>query len=55
MANYVEKMDLAFERDFHSFELKNLKDPQQKALQNLVNAQDLFIIQPTLSGKSLRH
>ena len=46
MADDVEKMDLAFERVLDSFKLQNL---------NLVKGQDVFIIKPTGSGKSLRH
>jgi len=33
--------------------VENLKDLQQKALQKLVNGEDIFVIQPTGSGKSL--
>jgi len=33
--------------------VENLKDFQQKALQKLVNGEDIFVIQPTGSGKSL--
>lgn len=33
--------------------MENLKDLQQKALQKLVNGEDIFVIQPTGSGKSL--
>jgi len=33
--------------------VENLKDLQQKALQKLENGEDIFVIQPTGSGKSL--
>lgn len=33
--------------------MENLKDLQQKALQKLENGEDIFVIQPTGSGKSL--
>ena len=36
-----------------SFKLKNLKDSQRDALEKLVGGQDVFVIQPTGSGKSL--
>ena len=55
MTDDVEKTNLVFEQALGSFKLQNLKDSQQEALQNLVKGQDVFIIQPTGSGKSLRH
>ena len=33
--------------------MENLKDMQRKALEKLVNGEDVFVIQPTGSGKSL--
>ena len=53
MADDVHKIYLAFERVLESFKLQNLKDSQREALQNLVKGQDVFIIQPMGSGKSL--
>lgn len=53
MAKDVDKMSLFFKQVLESFKLQNLKDSQQEALQNLVKGQDVFIIQPTGSGKSL--
>ena len=53
MADDVDKIYLAFERVLESFKLQNLKDSQREALQNLVKGQDVFVIQPTGSGKSL--
>ena len=53
MADDVDKMNLAFERVLECFKLQNLKDSQREALQNLVKGQDVFVIQPTGSGKSL--
>ena len=53
MADNVDKMNLAFERVLECFKLQNLKDSQREALQNLVKGQDVFVIQPTGSGKSL--
>ena len=53
MADDVDKMNLAFERVLEYFKLQNLKDSQREALQNLVKGQDVFVIQPTGSGKSL--
>ena len=53
MADDVDKMNLAFERVLECFKLQNLKDSQREALQNLIKGQDVFVIQPTGSGKSL--
>ena len=53
MADNVDKMNLAFERVLECFKLQNLKDSQREALQNIVKGQDVFVIQPTGSGKSL--
>ena len=52
MADDVEKMNLAFDRVLESFKYKNLKDSQRDALEKLVGGQDVFVIQPTGSGKS---
>ena len=53
MAEDVDKMNLAFERVLEYFKLQNLKDSQREALQNLSKGQDVIVIQPTGSGKSL--
>ena len=53
MADDVDKIYLAFERVLESFKLQNLKDSQREALQNLVKGQDVLIIQPMGSRKSL--
>ena len=53
MADDVDKMNLAFERVLECFKLQNLKDSQREELQNIVKGQDVFVIQPTGSGKSL--
>ena len=53
IADDVDKMNLAFDRVLESFKLKNLKDSQRDALEKLVGGQDVFVIQPTGSGKAL--
>ena len=53
MADDGNKIYLAFERVLESFKLQNVKDSQQEALQHTVKGQDVFIIRPTGSGKSL--
>ena len=53
MADNADKMNLAFERVLECFKLQKLKDSQREALQNIVKGQDVFVIQPTGSGKSL--
>ena len=53
MANESDLFDVACERDLEKFNLDNLKDLQKKALKKLVDGQDVFVIQPTGSGKSL--
>jgi len=45
--------DVACDRVLERFKLENLKDLQRKALQKLVDGEDVFVIQPTGSGKSL--
>ena len=45
--------DVACDRVLERFKLENLKDLQRKALEKLVNGEDVFVIQPTGSGKSL--
>ena len=44
---------MAFERVLDFFKLQNVKDSHQEALQNLFKGQDMFLIQPTGSGKTL--
>ena len=44
---------MACNRVLECFKLENLKDLQRKALEKLVNGEDVFVIQPTGSGKSL--
>ena len=44
---------MAFERVLETFQIENLKDLQKEALEKLVSALDVFVIQPTGSGKSL--
>ena len=53
MADADELFDSACDRVVERFKVENLKDLQQKALQKLVNGEDVFVIQPTGSGKSL--
>ena len=53
MADEDELFDLACDRVVERFKVKNLKDLQRKALKKLVIGEDVFIIQPTGSGKSL--
>ena len=45
--------DMACDRVLERFKLENLKDLQRKASEKLVNGEDVFVIQPTGSGKSL--
>jgi len=45
--------DVTCDRVLERFKLENLKDLQRKALQKLANGEDVFVIQPTGSGKSL--
>ena len=53
MADDVERMHVAYERVLTTFNIKNLKDLQQEALEKLISGRDVFVIQPTGSGKSL--
>ena len=53
MADADELFDSACDRVVERFKVENLKDLQRKALQKLVNGEDVFVIQPTGSGKSL--
>ena len=53
MADDVELMALARERILETFQIESLKDLQREALEKLVGGRDVFLIQPTGSGKSL--
>ena len=53
MADDVEQMNAAFERVLETFQIDNLKDSQREVLEKLVSGLDVFVIQPTGSGKSL--
>ena len=53
MAESKVLFDMACDRVLKRFKLENLKDLQRKALEKLVNGEDVFVIQPTGSGKSL--
>ena len=46
-------MNAAFERVLETFQIENLKDLRREALEKLVSGLDVFVIQPTGSGKSL--
>ena len=46
-------MNAAFERVLEMFQIENLKDLRREALEKLVSGLDVFVIQPTGSGKSL--
>ena len=53
MADDVEQMNAAFEPVLETFQIDNLKDSQREVLEKLVSGLDVFVIQPTGSGKSL--
>jgi len=53
MADADELFDLACDPVVECVEVENLKDLQWKALKRLGNGEDVFVIQPTGSGKSL--
>ena len=53
MADDVEQMNAAFERVLETFQIDNLKDSQREVLEKLVSGLDVFVVQPTGSGKSL--
>ena len=53
MADAKVLFDSACDRVLERFKVENLKDLQRKALEKLVNGEDVFVIQPTGSGKSL--
>jgi len=46
-------MNAAFERVLETFQIENLIDLHRQALEKLVSGLDMFVIQPTGSGKSL--
>lgn len=51
MADDVELMNVACERTLETFKIESLKHLQREALENLVDCQDVFLIQPTGSGR----
>ena len=51
----MEKINTAFERVLETFQIENLKDLQREALEKLVSGLDVFVIQPTGSGKRESH
>lgn len=53
MADADELFDSACDHVVERFKVENLKDLQRKALKKLVIGEDVFLIQPTGSGKSL--
>ena len=53
LAEWKVLFDMACDRVLERFKLENLKDLQRKALEKLVNGEDVFVIQLTGSGKSL--
>ena len=48
-----DELNAAFERVLETFQIENLKDLRREALEKLVSGLDVFVIQPTGSGKSL--
>ena len=53
MAEEVDLMNVACDRILETFKLESLKVLQREAIEKLVSGQDVFVIQPTGSGKSL--
>ena len=53
MADVANLICCAFERVLDTFEIESLRDLQPGALEKLVNVQDVLVIQPTGSGKSM--
>ena len=53
MAGNDEKRASAFKRVLETFRIEPMKESQKEALENLLMGQDVFVIQPTGSGKSL--
>lgn len=53
MAAVSELTSEACDRILQTFKIDSLKELQRKALEALVKGEDVFIIQPTGSGKSL--
>ena len=53
MVDADELFDSACDHVVERFKVENLKDLQRKALKKLVIGEDVFLIQPTGSGKSL--
>jgi ATP-dependent DNA helicase RecQ len=53
MADQKERKATAFNRVLKTFKIEYLKEYQVEALEKLLKGQDVFVIQPTGSGKSL--
>ncbi len=53
MAADQEKQNAAYKLVLETFKIESMKDYQIKALEKLLGGQDVFVIQPTGSGKSL--
>lgn len=49
----MELFEEACDRVIEKFKIENLKPLQRESLEKLVNLQDVFVIQPTGSGKSI--
>ena len=49
----AEMLNVVFERVLQTFGIEKLKDLQREALEKLVGGEDVFVIQPTGSRKSL--
>ena len=45
--------EAAYDKILESFELNSLRSIQREALEKLVSGEDVLVIQPTGSGKSL--
>ena len=56
-ARILHKLDRAFEAAYdnilETFKLNSLRSIQREALEKLISREDVFVIQPTGSGKSL--
>ena len=53
MATNQEKKNAAYKLLLETFKIVSMKDYQIEVLEKLLGSQDVFIIQPTGSGKSL--
>ena len=45
--------EAAYDKTLETFKLNSLRSIQREALEKLVSSEDVFVIQPTGSGKSL--